>query len=127
MALIDKDEYIALGLEAKWEIAFDLIDKAFDIALIFKPVFIFLPSPAFFAAKFVDEGTEQRGRAGAQYISLKRLLKSSLSKRIKYFDKVEKPILRLKGLRWRHIALLRFVLVVNLLDLPSIDTQKTRW
>src|SRR6266700_6061727 len=43
--------------------------------------------------------------------------------RIKQVDKIEKLILRIKGRRWRHLALLRFVLVVDLLDLPTIDAQ----
>ncbi len=47
--------------------------------------------------------------------------------RIKQVDKIEKLILRIKGRRWRHLALLRFVLVVDLLDLPTIDAQATNW
>src|SRR5712692_2817705 len=58
----------------------------------------------------------------AQYISLKDLLTSLRSKRIKQVNKIKKLILRLKWLRWRHIALLRFILVVDLLDLPAVDT-----
>ncbi len=45
--------------------------------------------------------------------------------RIKQVDKIEKLILRRKGRRWRHLALLGFVLVVDLLDLPTVDTQAT--
>src|SRR5713226_8620409 len=45
--------------------------------------------------------------------------------RIKQVDKIEKLLLRLKGLRWRHLALLGFVLVVDLLDLPTVDAQTT--
>src|SRR5438270_2051438 len=47
------------------------------------------------------------------------------SKGIKQIDKVEKLIIRLKGLGWRHLALLGFILVVDLLDLTAIDTQVT--
>src|SRR6266480_4514566 len=47
--------------------------------------------------------------------------------RIKQVDKIEKLLLRLKGLRWRHLTLLGFVLVVDLLDLPTVDTQTTCW
>src|SRR5712692_9165825 len=45
--------------------------------------------------------------------------------RIKQVDKIEKLILRRKGRRWRHLALLGFVLVVDLLDLPTVDAQAT--
>src|SRR3989440_10015612 len=47
--------------------------------------------------------------------------------RIKQVDKIKKLILRIKGLRWRQVALLGFVLVVDLLDLPTVDTQTTCW
>src|SRR5439155_5589066 len=47
--------------------------------------------------------------------------------RIKQVDKIEKLLLRLKGLRWRHLTLLGFVLVVDLLDLPTVDAQTTCW
>jgi len=67
-----------------------------------------------------------QGRRKAQYISLKHLLRDLRGERIEYFDKVEKSILWLKGFGRRYIAFLGFVLVVNLLDLPSIDAQKTR-
>src|SRR5437764_12542693 len=70
---------------------------------------------------------EGRGGPCAQYISLKRLLKGPLGQRIKYFDKVEKAIIRFKGLGWREVAFLGFILVINLLDLLSIDAQKTGW
>src|SRR5882762_8409924 len=60
-----------------------------------------------------------------QYISLKPLLRDFGSEGIENFDKVEKPILWFKGLRRRHVALFGFVLVVNLLNLPSIDAQNT--
>jgi hypothetical protein len=43
------------------------------------------------------------------------------SERIKQVDKIEKLLLQLKGLRWRQLALLGFVLVVDLLDLPTVD------
>jgi hypothetical protein len=42
-------------------------------------------------------------------------------KRIKQVDKIEKLIIKIKGLRWRHLALLGFVLVVDLLDLTAVD------
>src|SRR5215470_4232398 len=76
----------------------------------------------------VGVGRAWEGRWGpcAQYISLRHLLKSSLSQRIKYFDKVEKAIIWSKGLWWRNIALFGFVLIVNLLDLSSVDAQNTR-
>ena len=45
--------------------------------------------------------------------------------RIKQVDKIEKLILRIKRCRWRHLALLGFVLVVDLLDLPTVDAQAT--
>src|SRR6266702_3218647 len=45
--------------------------------------------------------------------------------RIKQGNKIEKLILRLKGRRWRHLALLGFMLVVDLLDLTSVDAQAT--
>jgi DDE superfamily endonuclease len=60
-----------------------------------------------------------------QYISLKDLLSKIKSERIKQLDKVKKLISRIKGLGWRHIPLLGFVLVVDLLDLTPIDTQAT--
>jgi len=41
--------------------------------------------------------------------------------RIKQVNKIEKLILGLKGRRWRHLTLLGFVLVIDLLDLPSVD------
>src|SRR2546428_4516817 len=47
--------------------------------------------------------------------------------RVKQVDKIEKLLLRLKGLRWRQLALLGFVLVVDLLDLPAVDAQTTGW
>src|SRR5213594_2752651 len=43
--------------------------------------------------------------------------------RIKQVDKIEKLILRSKKWRWRHLALLGFVFVVDLLDLPTVDAQ----
>src|SRR5258708_24322583 len=58
-----------------------------------------------------------------QYISLKHLLWDLRSERIKHLNKVKKLLLRLERLRWRHMALLRFILVVDLLDLPAVDTQ----
>src|SRR2546421_10735975 len=45
--------------------------------------------------------------------------------RIKQVDKIEKLILRIKRCRWRHLALLGVVLVVDLLDLPPVDAQAT--
>src|SRR5229473_3092050 len=66
-----------------------------------------------------------QGDRKGQYISLKNLLMSLRSKRIKHLNKVKKLILRLERLRWRHMALLRFILVVDLLDLPAVDTQTT--
>src|SRR5260221_11334159 len=45
------------------------------------------------------------------------------AERIKQFDKIEKLLLRLKGLRWRQLPLLGFVFVVDLLDLPAVDAQ----
>ena len=45
--------------------------------------------------------------------------------RIKQVDKIEKLILRIKRSRWRHLALLGFVFVVDLLDLPTVDAQAT--
>src|SRR3989442_12833033 len=62
-------------------------------------------------------------RPCAQYISLKHLLWDLRSERIKQVNKVKKLLLRLERLRWRHLALLRFILVVDLLDLPAVDTQ----
>ena len=47
--------------------------------------------------------------------------------RIKQVDNIEKLILRLKGLRWRHLTLFGFVLVVDLLDLATVDAQTTCW
>ena len=41
--------------------------------------------------------------------------------RIKQVNKIEKLIVRIKGLRWRQVTLLGFVLVVDLLDLPTVD------
>src|SRR5258707_8482971 len=60
-----------------------------------------------------------------QYISLKDPLTSLRSKRIKQVDKIKKLIIRLKWLRWRPIALLRFILVVDLLDLTAVYAQAT--
>src|SRR5438874_8927949 len=40
--------------------------------------------------------------------------------RIKQVDKIEKLILRIKRCRWRQLALLGFVLVVDLLDLTTV-------
>ena len=45
--------------------------------------------------------------------------------RIKQVDKIEKLILRIKRCRWRQLPLLGFVLVVDLLDLPTVDAQAT--
>ena len=45
--------------------------------------------------------------------------------RIKQGDKIEKLLLRIKRCRWRHLALLGFVFVVDLLDLPTVDVQAT--
>src|SRR5205823_6350805 len=45
--------------------------------------------------------------------------------RIKQVDKIEKPLSRLKGSRRRHVALLGFMLVVDLLDLTSVDAKAT--
>src|SRR5207247_4567113 len=47
------------------------------------------------------------------------------SERIKQVDKIEKLLLRIKGRRWRQLALLGFVLVVDLLDLTAVDAQAT--
>src|SRR5256885_6393932 len=72
----------------------------------------------------------RRGTAGGhkgQYISLKARRGKQRGERIKQLDKIEKLILRIKGLRWRQLALLGFVLVVDLLDLPTVDTQTTCW
>src|SRR6266480_2888269 len=44
--------------------------------------------------------------------------KKCRGERIKQVDKIEKLLLRLKGLRWRQLTLFGFVLVVDLLDLP---------
>src|SRR5258708_29687064 len=74
------------------------------------------------------EGTRRgQGSRKGQYISLKDPLTSLRSKRIKQVDKIKKLIIRLKWLRWRHIALLRFILVVDLLDLTAVDAQATWW
>src|SRR5207302_796466 len=43
-------------------------------------------------------------------------------KRIKQIDKIEELILRIERFRRRHLALLRFVLVIDFLDLPAVDT-----
>src|SRR5439155_7871529 len=45
--------------------------------------------------------------------------------RIKQLDKIKKLILGIKGGRWRHVALLGFVFVVDLLDLATVDAQAT--
>jgi len=45
-----------------------------------------------------------------------------ICERIKQIDKIEELILCIERFRWRQTALLRFVLVVNLLDLTAIDT-----
>src|SRR6266446_7586680 len=68
-----------------------------------------------------------RSQDCGQYISLKDPLTALRSKRIKQLDKIKKLIIRLKGLRWRYIALLRFILVVDLLDLTAVDAQATWW
>src|SRR5258708_18649139 len=47
--------------------------------------------------------------------------------RIKQLDKIKKLLLRIKRCRWRHLTLLGFVLVVDLLDLPTVDVQTTCW
>src|SRR5436305_4119268 len=47
------------------------------------------------------------------------------SERIKQVDKIEKLLLRIKRRRWRQLALLGFVFVVNLLDLPAVNAQAT--
>src|SRR5216683_2458798 len=82
------------------------------------------PSPR---PPLVPTGRSHQDKHKAQYISLKDLLTSLRSKRIKQVNKIKKLILRLKWLRWRHIALLRFILVVDLLDLPAVDAQATWW
>ena len=45
--------------------------------------------------------------------------------RIKQCDNIENLLLRPKGLRWRHLTLLGFVFVVDLLDLSAVDAQAT--
>ena len=47
------------------------------------------------------------------------------SQRIKQLDKIQKLLIWLKGHRRRHVALLGFVLIVDLLDLPTVDAQAT--
>src|SRR5260370_24851347 len=49
----------------------------------------------------------------------------SRGQRIKQVDKIEKLRIGIKGLRWRQLALLGFVLVVDLLDLATVDAQTT--
>src|SRR2546423_4928049 len=66
-------------------------------------------------------GTKDKHKA--QYISLKDLLGVKRSKRVKQVDKVKKLIIRLKGRRWRDIALLGLILAVDLLDLAAVDAQ----
>src|SRR2546422_10124760 len=48
-------------------------------------------------------------------------------KRIEQIDKIEELILRIERFRRKHLALLRFVLFIDLLDLPAVDTQPTCW
>src|SRR5436309_4716360 len=47
--------------------------------------------------------------------------------RIKQVDKIEELIFRIERFGWRHPAFLRFVLVIDLLDLPAVDPQPTWW
>jgi len=49
------------------------------------------------------------------------LCQNGCGKRIKQIDKIEKPIIRLKRLGRRKMALLGVVFVVDLLPLTSID------
>ena len=49
------------------------------------------------------------------------------SERIEQFDKIKELLPRLEWGRRRHPTLLGFVLVIDLLDLPPIDTQATGW
>src|SRR5437868_15284019 len=76
-----------------------------------------------------SSGGFKRGRATTRVNTSH--LRPSQSKfhleRIKQVDKIEKLILRSKGRRWRHLALLGFVFVVDLLDLPTVDAQATNW
>src|SRR5258708_12032696 len=68
-----------------------------------------------------------QGSRKGQYISLKDPLTSLRSKRIKQVDKIKELIIRLKWLRWRHIAFLRFILVVDLLDFTAVIAQAPWW
>src|ERR1700736_78998 len=69
------------------------------------------------------ESPSHQDKHKAQYISLKNLLCEKRSKRVKQVDKVKKLLLRLKGRRWRDIALLGLILAVDLLDLATVDAQ----
>ena len=51
--------------------------------------------------------------------------RKSRSERIKQVNKIEKLILGLKRRRWRQLTLLGFVLVVDLLELATVDAQTT--
>src|SRR5438270_7346951 len=75
-------------------------------------------SPVWMALGCVD--------ARANTSHLRACHKKWRGERIKQGDKIEKLLIRLKGFRWRHIALLGFVFVVDLLDLPTVDAQATR-
>ncbi len=47
--------------------------------------------------------------------------------RIQYIDKIEELLPGLKQLRWRQPSLLWSVLVIDLLDLATIDAQALFW
>src|SRR4051794_23507492 len=64
-------------------------------------------------------------RLGPNTSHLRTSRKKVRGKRIKQLDKIEKVILCIKRFRWREVALLGFVFVVNLLDLATVDAQPT--
>src|SRR5437899_8955769 len=69
-------------------------------------------------------GAERRALAG-NTSHLRTSHEKRRGERIQQLDKIEKLLLRSKGLRWRYLPLLGFVLVVHLLDLPAVDAQPT--
>src|SRR2546421_11847642 len=69
----------------------------------------------------------RRAGASPNTSHLRTSHKKFRSERIKQIDKIEKLILRIKRFRRRQVALLGFVFGVDLLDLPTVDTEPTHW
>src|SRR6266702_7549752 len=70
--------------------------------------------------------TISQGGASANTSHLRTAHRKFRSQRIKHLDKIEELLSWLEWLRWRYPTFLRFVLMIDLLDLPTVDPQPTR-